>query len=822
MRISVFVIILFGLLSLSGQAVSSTAKPYRVKGIVKDSLTNEAVSFATISVLSVDMPPKVIASSAADDKGAFSIYLASPGAYQLSIQYVGLATKAHPFTVSESTKTKDFGEITMSSNQELAEVVVTAQKPLVKVDIDKITYSVADDPEAHTSTALDMLRKVPMITVDGEDNIQLKGSSSYKIYLNGKPSNMLANSPSDVLKSMPANTVKDVEVITDPGAKYDAEGVGGIINIITEKNSALEGFTGTVRANASTFGSFGGGAYLSAKIGKLGLTGNINYNNRNSPWGSSVIEQTIGDEITKQNGRNKNKGPFLFGYLEASFEIDTFNLISLGVNNFTGKSKNYYEMDAMTYRNVVTADSLVEHYLRNNRGESEFGSTDISLDYQHSTMKKDELLTLSYRFSRSPNNSESYNEIIPILDYFSRKQMDDNDASTREHTGQIDYTTPTWGKQTLEAGLKYIYRDNRSVADRMLYNDSLNTWKPAPVEVRDHFEHMQHIYSAYVGYAFRFDKMSVKGGLRAEGTSLDVKYKLAPDANFDKNYFDLVPSFSAAYMLSMGQQFRLGYNMRIQRPGIWYLNPYVNDVDPKNISYGNTKLETEKGHNVSLSYNYYNPKITVNVSANYSFMNNAIESYSFKDADDVMNTTYGNIAKKHQTGMYFYGNWTPTTFFRLFANGGFNYLTTKSKQLGISQDGVSGNLFAGMQFTLPKDFRINVNGGGFYPARTLQMKMDPMFMYGLSLTKDFLKKKLTVGVSSQMPFQKDMKHKMTTTGKGFAQVSEHYRRTGDFRFSVSYRFGSMKAQIKKVRRGITNDDVKAGASGEGGGSGSSE
>ena len=152
---------------------------------------------------------------------------------------------------------------------QLNEVRVVAQRPLVKVEVDKLTYSAKDDPDATTSSVLDLLRKVPLVTVDGEDNIRLKGSGNFKFYLNGKPSNMISGNPSQVLKGMPANSVKDIEVITDPGAKYDAEGVGGIINLVTERR-ADDGYTGSVGANGNTLGGYGGNAYLTTKYGKFG------------------------------------------------------------------------------------------------------------------------------------------------------------------------------------------------------------------------------------------------------------------------------------------------------------------------------------------------------------------------------------------------------------------------------------------------------------------------------------------------------------------------------------------------------------------------
>ena len=274
------------------RAQSQNAADYTIKGQVVDSLSNETVPYATLNIALANAPQKAIKLLACDDDGKFTTTLKQPGKYIISMQSLGKVPAVKHFTLSENKKSLDLGKLYMNDDsQQLNEVTVVAQKPLVTVEVDKITYSLDDDPEAKTNNALEMFRKVPMITVDGEDKIQLKGSSNYKIYMNGKPSNLLSGeNASDVLKSMPASSIKNIEVITDPGSKYDAEGVGGIINIITAKN-AMQGYTGTVRANASSLGSFGGGGYVSLKVGKLGLTANYGYNNRNSPWNNSQSEQ---------------------------------------------------------------------------------------------------------------------------------------------------------------------------------------------------------------------------------------------------------------------------------------------------------------------------------------------------------------------------------------------------------------------------------------------------------------------------------------------------------------------------------------------------
>ncbi|MBP3518146.1 MAG: TonB-dependent receptor [Parabacteroides sp.] len=835
------VLILFVSASVFAQSGSGSAA-FTIKGQVVDSLSNESVPYATLRIALASAPQNPVKLLACDDEGKFTATMNKPGKYVMTMESLGKIPSKKTFTLSEGKKVLDFGKLFLNDDtQQLKEVTVVAQKPLVKVEVDKLTYNLEDDPETKTSNALEMFRKVPMVTVDGEDNIQLKGSSNYKIYMNGKPSNLLSGSnASDVLKSMPASSIKNIEVITDPGSKYDAEGVGGIINIITTKN-ALQGYTGTVRANASTLGSFGGGGYVSLKAGKLGVTANYGYNYRNSPWNDSYSERfTDADMLAEGNptqlmekGRSKNKGPFQYGYLEGSYEIDTLNLLSVGVNLFRGNHKSLSELDAklntLSYGGDPN-DSPIYKFHRNSVSEGTFGSTDVNVDFQHSTSKKDELLTLSYRFSQSPNDNEGRTEVNVLDGYYylsgEYPKWNINDASTVEHTGQVDYTTPIFKNHTVEAGVKYINRQNKSNTLEQVFNDSTNIWEDRS-RVNSQFRHVQHIYSAYLGYLVRLGKFGMKAGVRAEGTSLNAEFAKAPEMDFSTNYFDVVPNATLTYQMDMSSQVRLGYNMRIQRPGIWFLNPYINDVNPQNISQGNPNLDSEKSNNVNLNFSKFTQKFSVNASLSYTFVNNAIERYTttaaFPESDPrsqyngALWNTYDNIGKKQQVGMFIYGNWSPTTWFRIYMNAGADYTDMKASDLGMSNHGWSGRVFAGSQFTLPKDFRINLHGGYFSPWVQLQGKMSPFYHAGINISKDFLKKKLSVSLGAQNPFWKTMKMETTTEGTGFRDVSTNWRSAREFRLSVSYRFGTMKGQIKKVRRGISNDDSKSGGESSGGG-----
>ena len=825
MKNCLFILLCFMLSAFSAVAQTGAKGNFVIKGQVVDSLTNETVPYATLSIALQNNPQKSLLLLACDIDGNFEASLKSAGKYILSMQSIGKKPAQKKFTLSAGKNTLNLGKLYMiDDNQRLDEVTVVAQKPLVKVEIDKLTYSLQDDPESQTNNTLDMLRKVPMITVDGNDEIQLQGSTNFKIYVNGKPSNMLSNNPSDVLKSMPASSVKDIEVITDPGAKYDAEGVGGIINIITTKN-LFQGYTGTVRASASTLGRFGGGAYVSAKYGKFGITANYNYNYNNSPWNESYsIREDYGTDsragsVLNQSGRSKNQGPFQFGYLEGSYEIDSLNLITVGANLFRGDntSKTEYAVEMLGRNGSELLPSY--SYNRNSRSTSVFGSTDINVDYQHSTHKKGELLTLSYRFSQSPNNSESYTELLDVVDYplmSDYPQWTINDAATNEHTFQFDYTTPTWKNHTLEAGVKYIYRGSDSETDRRYYRDSIQDWESV-YDANSDFRHNQHIYSAYLGYAMKFGKLGTKFGVRGEGTSLNVKYAYDPSMNFKTNYFDVVPNLTLSYQITQAQQVRIGYNMRIRRPGIRYLNPYINDTDPLNISYGNPNLDSEKSHNIRLNYSIFTQKFNMNFSGNYRFVNNSIEQYTWVNDQGISETTYGNIGRTRSVGAFLYASYSPIAMLRIFINAGMDYEKLQSTEGNLANDGFSGRVFAGAQLTLPKDFRIDLNGGYFSPRINLQGKSSAMYFTGISLNKSFFDKKLTVSLSCNNPFWKTIKMESNTADDTFNMKTVSYNHARDFRLSVSYRFGSLKDVIKKVKRGISNDDSMGGENENGGG-----
>lgn len=810
MKRHLFFLVCIWIMATSASAKDNPSNNFVIKGIVVDSLTNEPVPFATIRVTSVDdSSGKALNHSVCDIDGAFLISLNQPGPYFLALQFVGKTSTVKRVTLPDNITEYNVGSIYMQdANQQLGEVMVVAQKPLVKVDIDKLVYSIDDDPEAKVSNTLEMLRKVPMVTVDGEDNIQLKGSSDFKIYVNGRPSSMMNSNPSEVLKSMPASTIKNIEVITDPGARYDAEGVGGIINIVTSRNM-FDGYTGTVNASGSLLQEYTIGTFITAKAGRFGITANYEYEYENEPWASSEsIRENLTTDLNRfltQTGRQKEKGSMHHGHLEASFEFDSLNLISVGADLFRRRENLFTEYDVMM-KNI--SQESVYGYERYTKSIPVFGTTEINVDYQHATQKPGELLTLSYRFSNSPRDNENETYITGLFNYENISQWNINKAKTNEHTAQIDYVTPTWSRQELEIGAKYILRQSDSDIQQFLLNDSTNNWNDISDAGRK-FKHSQHIYSGYAGYTIKLGQFGIKAGLRAEGTSLRVKYDFAPERNFSTDYFDIVPNATVSYQLSDIQQLRIGYNMRIQRAGINHLNPYVNTTDPLNISYGNPHLNSVKSNGVNLNYSLFTHNFSMNATLSYTFINNSIEQYTFMDAEQpgVSVTTYGNIGEKWQTGLFLYANWNPVQSLRIYVNAAGDYTDLKSKKGDLSNSGLNGRVFGGAQATFPKDFRLNVSYGVISPSIQLQGKRSPFSFLGIALNKDFFDKKLTVSLACNTPFRKHTKMETNSSDPTFVMRTTEYPAKRDLSITISYRFGRLKEQIKKVTRGIINDDM---------------
>lgn len=760
-----------------------------ISGLLLDSLTQEGEPYATLRITKKGAADKPVAMGVSDGNGKFSLSVKSAGQYNLLISSVGRSSVNRAFTVNKQLSNINLGTIFITESAEaLKELEVVAQKPLVKMDVDQITYSVEDDPDAKANTILDMLRKVPMVTVDGQDNITVNGSSSFQVYLNGKPNPMISQNASQIFKAMPASMVKNIEVVTNPGAKYDAEGVGGILNITLIQaqngsggNATMEGYTANINAMAGNRIN-GGSAYVMVQKGDVTLSANIFD-------GEIIIPEVSVENIrTESNGdsqkmTNTTKGHNNMGYgnFDLSWKIDSLNTVSA---NF-GLNYAPSHMHSNSTTSITKAGNTFGYgSFANNRSKGL--SLNGSVDWMHTFANNpSQTLTLAYRISTQPKRTHSFTEYD--VDYLDTYDVVDKNNMV-EHTFQADYVQPVNATQKLEVGGKYILRNSSSITDLLDYR---NTNK---------------IGSLYGSYTLKMGPLGVKAGLRYEHTAQNVDYRKGNGEDFSLNYDNLVPSATLSMNLGMTQSLGLGYNMRITRPGISMLNPYVNTQDPTNLTFGNPNLRAEKSNNLQLTYSLFSTKFMLNATARYSFMNNGLEQYSYNE-DGILKTTYGNIAQSKRASVTMFMSWLMFKTTRLITNSTITYSDLRSSNMGYSNNGWQTNIMLGLQQELPLQFKLSANLISNSQSVTLQGKSSGMTIHTFSLSKSLLKDRLTLSLTLLNPFHGTMNMKTDTYGKNFENHTNMKMNMQSVIFTANFRLGSLKANTGR-KASNANDDLR--------------
>lgn len=785
-----------------------------VKGVLIDEALGEGEPFATVRVMK-EGSEKPVTSFLTDVEGRFSHAVNGKGKYDVVFSSIGKEDLHHSVELTGSG-VLDLGTLYMKENATaLKGVEVVGQKPLVKMEVDKMTYNVAEDDDAKASTVLDMLRKVPMVTVDGQDNISVNGSSSFKVYVDGKPNVMFSSNPSVIFKSMPATAVKNIEVVTNPGAKYDAEGASGVLNIVLNKEAmggagggSMNGYNGTLTAAVGT-NSWGGGAFVSGQQGKLTYSVDVMHQKMSpkTTKTTSLMEQGTISQLSEI--RTKTRLPFTMGSLSLGYEIDSVSSVSLSAELTSMSMKNTGGTTTSLLVGGYPASTYYNNLMLKNKETGFSGSA----DYQRFFNKeRTSWIALAYQLSYAPNQTKQRNDFyaetdVPI-DITDR--LSDNREKTLEHTFQTDYTTPLGGSQTLNLGAKLMLR--RATSDADYYLDNVFT-----EDLSMDYTYKNRIGAAYAEYETKWNKVGAKAGLRYEHTWQDVEYKLDNDKNFSTDYGNLVPSANLSYSMAPTMNLGLTYNMRISRPGITYLNPYVDRSTPTALTYGNTDLDVEKTHNVALVFNSFSQKLMLNVNLSHNFTDNAIEQFSFQK-DDVLNTTYGNIVKRHQTAMNVYANWLVHKNTRLFMNSGVRYVDLRSSQLDVKNSGWSANVMAGLQQTLPWDLKLSTYIISRTKTYTLQGWSGGMNLFIGTLSKSLFDDKLSLSLQGLTGLNDGGCLKMETysSGKDFTNHMNIRVPLYGITFNVQYTFGNTKKQFAQQSRKtrIENDYIEQKSQGE--------
>ena len=852
------------LLIIAGNMMGQTTT---VKGVLTDKSSGESEPFATVRVFNAGKAEKPVAMFLTDEEGRFSHEVKGKGKFDIVFSCIGKEDLKQTIELGEQDML-DMGTLYIMQNENLLKgVEIVAQKPLVKMEVDKMSYNVAEDEDSKSNTVLDMLRKVPMVTVDGQDNISVNGSSSFKVYVDGMPNPMFSSNPSMVFKSMPATAVKSIEVVTNPGAKYDAEGAAGVLNIIMNRQTpmasqSLNGYNGTIRVGVGTK-QMSGGAFLSGQQGKLSYSANV-MTSYNKPGTTTTEMEQMQDNGVQQlmTSTNDVKTPFTMGSLTLGYQLDPMSNINVtaSLNSMSMKSTGTTTttMGGSPYGNGFSYGSSTD---MKNKNTSFSGSVDYQrfLNQEHT-----QSLALTYQLTYSPTTTEMTSNfdssfLTSQSSFDLTDRYSENKDKTTNHIFQLDYTMPLGTGKTLSLGSKLQLHDATSDAKYYLKD----VYDPSS---SSDYEYSNKILAGYGEFAGNWSKLGAKAGLRYEQTWQDVEYHLGNGQDFSTNYSSLVPTASLQYNLSQGSNLGLSYNMRISRPGISYLNPYVDKTNPialtygnpdldvekahnvtlvynvfssklmmnlnlhhnfvdnaisqysfydadnlLNTTYGNPDLDVEKAHNVTLVYNVFSSKLMMNLNLHHNFVDNAISQYSFYDADNLLNTTYGNVVSSHQTGLSGYVNYLITKNTRLFFNGGLNYTDLRSNTLAQSNNGWTANIMGGVQQTLPWKLQLSAFAIASTKNYTLQGWSGGFNLVTASMSKTLLNDKLSLSISGMVGLNKGGKLNIESYNKGTNFTAHNNISVPIYgvTFTASYTFGNTQIMTRQKRQSrIQNDFIE--------------
>ena len=718
-----------------------------------------------------------------------------------------LAARAGITTAQAQSDSTSVNNDSITWNKELDGVVIKAQKQLIKQEIDRIAYDVQADEESKTQTVMDMLRKVPMVIVDGQDNILVKGNSNFKIYKNGHYDPNLSKNTKEVLKAMSASIVKRIEVITDPGAREDAEGVDAILNIVMMDGSKMQGMTGVVSATYTSLNHPNFYTSLTGQMGKLLLSVDYGYGGMSSRETESITET---DRTFLQTGNRllagsdgSTPGGIHYTNLNASYDIDSLNLLSASFGGY------FYKLNVQGDGRSAFSDvagsplySYSNHYWMPGYNHHSWNG---QLDYEHKTRRRGERFTLSLMLALTRQHTDqenTYSDMVNAPFAYTWSLQQERERFT-EYTLQADWLRPLGKGHQMEVGTKYIDRNNNS--------QNTQDFRSVLPMTDNLFDHTTQVLAAYADYIYNHEKWSARAGLRYEYSFMKGSYPDGSQESFSKHLGDWVPQASLKYQLTDAQSLKLNYTTSINRPGISYLNPAVS-MSPTVVQQGNPQLSSSHTQRISLNYSYILPQLTLQIAPAYNFSSGGISSVQTAK-DDVRYYTYDNILRYRRFSIEQYVQWKPFDGTTLVVNNNLRYEHNENPNLGYRTFGWSDNYYVNLSQQLPwkLKFNLSIYGKIGHSPSGIYYMQHSYYDYYASLQRSFLKDdRLTVRLGANTPFNKYVTSEAETVNGDYRDYQTSWNRGRSFSLSVTYRFGSLKASVKKTEHSIDNDDVVGG------------
>ncbi len=823
----------------------------KISGIVFDSVSGKPLEFAMVSVFS-RRDSSLVGGMITDSKGRFEIEKLPLGRHRVTISYLGYSTINLPLRLPPSEPTTEYGKIFIAPTEATLKIAeVTAEKAVFQLGLDKKIFNVDKTNLGETENATEVLRNTPTVEVDFEGAVKVRGSS-VQVYINGRPTGLTGDSQAEILDQLPANSIKTVEIITNPSAKYDPEGGGGIINIVLKKN-VLEGFTGSAKLSAGTstwvpFRRYNAGLSLNFKNNKLNIFSNFSYNYSERYSKSYILRHTTIPSDTSyleqfsNSKRIRNGGMARLGM---DYYFDDYNTLTLAARIRPGGGGNSNTMD-YNFQNTERANTNIN--TRTNDGSRNGISMTYNLIYAKvfkQKKKKGEKLESSKRRDNSKDASGGYKhwrghgdgraagrsgtmgdkqELVIDLQYslnnklkennFLEQQYDANRVNLNStpdsqftstldnmHQGvvRIDYTHPFNKKVKLEVGYKgnvrWIGKDFKSESyDYSLMEMTNDT------ALTNNFQYIQQVHALYVTFAHKIGKFRYKLGLRGEYTLTNSTLVSPVGSSFTNNYPSIFPTAHISYELPKNQQVQLGFSRRIDRPSTWELNPFASYSDPLNLRYGNPFLLPQFTNAAELTYvNYWKGGNTFMLTGFYKYNTDLIDDMRILRSDGVRERTPINFNSSHNWGCELVTRFVPFKWWTIGLSGSVYQNIQDGSNVGSEfvYNAVAGNVRFNMNFTFKFGMRIGVNAFYNLPRIVAQGYSGGYTWNSLSVSQKVLKNKGTITLSVQSPVL--VPYTSETITPSFTQFNQYIWEAPVFMLSFSYRFGKVNVRDSRSK-----------------------
>lgn len=781
----------------------------QLNGIVLDSVTRQPVPFATVALLTA--AGAVLTGKTTSESGSFAFSGVLPGSYSLRLTFIGYQSRTvDALTLTAQKPVLQLGTLLLRpESRQLSEVVITGQKALIEEKSDRLVYNAANDLTNKGGTAVDVLRKAPMLTVDVTGNVQLRGSSNLKVLLNGRPSGLLARNLSEALKMIPANTIQSVEVITSPSARYDAEGSGGVINIITKKQ--LKGSSGNLDVTAGNYMQSLGGSY-GFKREKFGLTFSGNADAEREKSVSEITRvsllngQPAGELFQRRSANNVHRG--WFGDLSMEYAFDTLNRVNVSISTWGGAWPNSNGL----YNRFRNAEGIVsQEYNQDVDQQSPFGNVEFNVGYTRTFKKPKQELTVLGQYSYTFDNTRYTSDQYSLAGSPIYREMSQNKSQNPQLTVQLDYTHPfsTAGRQLLEFGVKAIRRDVGSTY--AIYTSSLDAVDLLTFNAgrSNTFAYDQQVLATYASLKLTNQtKWTLQSGVRLENTVMDGRFadSIPP---FRIRFTNIIPSVILSKQLDERQSVKVSYTQRISRPMIWDLNPFINASDPKNLSAGNPQLRPELTHLAELSYSLTTKSgAYLNLALYRRQTDNSIEDVRTVDTSGVSQTIKQNVARNQRTGLNVNVAGQLNRNWKVNGGGEFYHTQFSSTALQVQNAGWLWQLNLNMAYQLPKNYSLQAYGMYSTGWVLLQGKNSAWYHYSLAARREFWDKKgsLTLGLNN--PFTHPFRQTNDSQSNSFRAHTANQYVTRSVKLTFSWQFGQIRAGGEPLGKKVTNDDAK--------------